>query len=111
MQQVRNRPLFGKKTGTSLTWISSFLSDRTYQLAFGGGLSATDLVQYGVPQRSVLGHTVYTMDICHVVQWHNLHLHVCRRLSGLDQCGCRECDVSSTEARFSKNLRTNLGKT
>ena len=39
-------------TGTSLAWIS-FLSDRTYQLAFGGELSTTHLSQYGVPQRSV----------------------------------------------------------
>jgi len=37
-------------TGTLLAWTRSFLSDRTYQLTYGGELSATHLLQYGVPQ-------------------------------------------------------------
>ena len=43
-----------------LEWIRSFLSDPTYQLAYGGDLSHTYLLQYGVPQGPVLapGSTV-----------------------------------------------------
>ena len=64
---------------TSLEWISSFLSDRTYQLAYDGELSTTHLLQYGVPQGSVLGpmlYILYTVHICHVVERHNLRLHL-----------------------------------
>ena len=49
----RLRVTFGIN-GTSLEWISSFLSDRTYQLAYGGELSTTHLLQYGVPQLSLI---------------------------------------------------------
>jgi len=38
-----------------LVWIRSFLSDRTYQIAYVGDLSHTYLLWYGVPQGSVLG--------------------------------------------------------
>ena len=34
-------------TGTLLAWISFFLSDRTYQLAYGDELSTTHLLQHG----------------------------------------------------------------
>jgi len=44
-----------------LEWIRSFLSDRTYQLVYGGDLSHTYLLQYGVPQGSVLGPLLYVL--------------------------------------------------
>jgi len=62
-----------------LEWICSFLSDRTYQLAYGGDLSHTYLLQYGVPQGSVLGpllYVLYTAEVCHVVERHSMHLHL-----------------------------------
>ena len=50
-----------------------------YQLAYDGELSTTHLLQYGVAQKSVLGpllYILYTVDICHVVERHNLRLHL-----------------------------------
>jgi len=61
-----------------LEWICSFLSDRTYQLAYGGDLTHTYLLRYGVPQGSVLGpllYALYTVEVCHVVERHGMHLH------------------------------------
>ena len=52
-----------------MQWIRSFLSDRTYQLAYGGDLSHIYLLKYGVPQGSVLGpllYVLYTAELCHV---------------------------------------------
>ena len=65
--------------GAPLEWIRSFLSDRTYQLAYGGDLSNTYLLRYGVPQGSVLGpllYVLYTAEVCHVVERHSLCFHL-----------------------------------
>ena len=81
----RLQPSFGI-TGTSLGWTRSFLSDRTYQRAYGGELSATHLLQCGLSQGSVLGpllYILYTVDICHVVERHNLCLHLYAEYCGL----------------------------
>ena len=62
-----------------LEWIRSFLSDRTYQLAYGGDLSNNYLLQYGVPQGSVLGpllYVLYTAEMCQVVERHSMRLHL-----------------------------------
>ena len=45
----------------------------------GGDLSHTYLLQYGVPQGSVLGqqlYVLYTAEVCHVVERHSMHLHL-----------------------------------
>ena len=42
-----------------LDWIESFLSGRTQQIAYGGQLSTTQHVLFGVPKGSVLGPLLY----------------------------------------------------
>jgi len=44
-----------------LRWIHSFLSDRTQQVAYGGQLSTTRPLLFGVPQGSVLGPLLYIL--------------------------------------------------
>ena len=56
--------------GNLLGWIDSFLSDRTFRVKVGDGLSRSVDVVSGVPQGSVLGpllFVAYTADIKNIV--------------------------------------------
>jgi len=48
-------------TDVVLEWISSFLSDRTQQVAYNGRLSSVQAVLFGLPQGSVLGPLLYVL--------------------------------------------------
>jgi hypothetical protein len=64
--------------GTALSWITSFLADRTQQVSFGGRLSAIGRLICGVPQGSVLGpllFILYTAGIFDLVAAHGLSAH------------------------------------
>jgi len=62
-------------TGFALQWMTSFLIDRTQEVAYGRALSKLERMLCGVPQGSVLGpllFNMYTSDISKVVVSHGL---------------------------------------
>ena len=65
--------------GTALTWISSYLSSRTFSVSTRDQLSPPSSVSYGVPQGSVLGpllFIMYTTPLSHLIQSHNTNHHL-----------------------------------
>ena len=65
--------------GTALTWISSYLSSRTFSVSIRDQLSPASSVSYGVPQGSVLGpllFIMYTTPLSHLIQSHDLNHHL-----------------------------------
>ena len=63
----------------ALSWISSFLSDRTQQVSFGGMLSAIGRLICGVPQGSVLGSLLfllYTAALFDLISEHGVTAHI-----------------------------------
>ena len=85
----------------ALSWISSFVRQRTQAVVVNDKMSETSLVTCGVPQGSVLGpilFLLYTPDV-HASSrdaWHQLPL-ICRRLGIISSPqGKRNCFDSSS---------------
>jgi exonuclease III len=65
-------------TGSALTWIQSYLSDRSQCVAVGGSTSEGKCLSFGVPQGSVLGprkYCLYSKPIGTICQRHNFRYH------------------------------------
>ena len=64
--------------GVVLQWFSSYLSDRTFQVVFGGSTSSVVIIVCSVPQGSVLGlrlFILYTSDLADVAAAHDVNIH------------------------------------
>ena len=68
---------FGVK-GQALAWLSSFLTDRTQVVAFGGNKSTPRRLLCGVSQGSVLGpllFALYSADVIGIAARHEVRIH------------------------------------
>jgi hypothetical protein len=64
-------------TATVLAWMTSYLSDRTQFVNYNGRSEIT-VIQFGVPQGSVLGpllYVLYTSEIYDIIEGFGLHVH------------------------------------
>jgi len=64
--------------GTVLSWIQSFVHDRTQSVVVGGEMSTKSEVKCGVPQGSVLGpilFLLYTADVLLIAERHGFQAH------------------------------------
>lgn len=64
--------------GSALSWFTSYLTDRTYQVTWNGSLSRSCILDTGVPQGSVLGpllFSLYTRSLGSVITSHGFSYH------------------------------------
>ena len=65
-------------SGDALTWVVSYLRWRNQQVLIGDTASAEVVIEYGVPQGSVLGpklYSLYTKPLADVIRYHQLDMH------------------------------------
>ncbi|KAJ8395857.1 hypothetical protein AAFF_G00027400 [Aldrovandia affinis] len=65
-------------SGSALTWFKSYLTDRSYQVAWRGSLSSLHTLSTGAPQGSVLGpvlFSMYTKSLGSVISAHGFSYH------------------------------------
>ena len=65
--------------GTALSWIQSYLSERTFRVSINKALSTSCTLDIGVPQGSILGpllFILYTKDLEVLVKRYGLSVHL-----------------------------------
>ena len=65
-------------SATALEWIRSYLGQRTQRVRYNGQVSATALLEFGVPQGSVLGplyFLLYSADVFLLADRHGFKIH------------------------------------
>ena len=65
--------------GTALTWLRSYLADRTQKVMINDTVSTLVHLPFGVPQGSVLGpllFSIYTLPIADIIKSHGIEYHL-----------------------------------
>ena len=65
--------------GTALSWVQSYLTDRSQAVMIDGHISGQHKLQFGVPQGSVLGpkfFTVYSGPVADIAKNHGIQTHM-----------------------------------
>ena len=65
--------------GIALQWFGSYLSDRSFQVLYGGSVSSSVVMLCSVPQGSVLGprlFILYSADLTDVANEHRVTIHM-----------------------------------
>jgi len=101
-------------SGTVLRWLTSFVSGRSLQVAYGGQLSPTQSVLFEVPQGSVLGpllFVLYTADLGRMAANHRFILHQyaddCQVYTSTSVDDATVLQVSTAESRHSRRASPN----
>ena len=66
-------------SGTALNWLRSYFTGRTTSININGVQSAKQVLNYGLPQGSIVGplsFTVYTIPIGRIIRGHGLSYHL-----------------------------------
>ena len=73
-------------SGTPLNWFRSYLSNRTQTVIINNKLSQPSMLNFGVPQGSVLGPILFilcTKPLTTLIRQHSIANHLCRRHSAV----------------------------
>ena len=92
--------------GDALSWLISYLSDRSQRISINGGTSRKFPIVYGVPQGSCLGpllFTVYTRKLFQVVKKHLPKIHCYADETQLYLSFCPSSSVNAEVAVESMN--------
>ena len=96
--------------GTVLLWFRSYLSDRSFQVLYGGSMSSTVYILCSVPRGSVLGprlYILYMADLEDVANEHRVSIHLFADNTQMYLC-CRRNETASTIVRLQQCISDDI---